>query len=230
MRLAVIAGLLLAWILAMIYRTEIRAYWWAWQLTKAESPLVQDAYLERLTAAGDRSLGAARWLLGRPDEHHRAAGVRVLAACPDPAAERELLAALADDSESVVDEVVRVFIARPEADAVLIDALGNTDVPGLTAEIIDTLGAMRSTSAAPALAKLRTDDRPVSRLPYSYRRAVRSMQSITSDGKPAGQSAVRRALADALTVGDIADRSLQLITGKTLEAPATRPAGHDATP
>jgi hypothetical protein len=91
------------WCLAMLYRMEIRAYWWAYQLTKADTPHEKRYYLLCLAGAKESAFGAVKGLARDADPRTRELGVAALSQCRGPKVEQVLIDLLSDPDEDVAD-------------------------------------------------------------------------------------------------------------------------------
>ncbi|HSW47196.1 MAG TPA: hypothetical protein VLM89_16655 [Phycisphaerae bacterium] len=109
-----IAILMLLWLVAIWYRWEIRAYWWAYRITAVESPELQSYYAGSLAAIGDRALPALPRLLDDPRESIRLIGVRILRSCPNLRALQCLFMRLGDPSVEVSDAAALEIALRPD--------------------------------------------------------------------------------------------------------------------
>jgi HEAT repeat protein len=97
-----LAALLIAiWVIAMLFRWELRARWWAWHITRAESREDRDFYLTRLASIRDKSLGVVDMLLEDPRPEVREAGITVLRYCESEGAADRLLTMLGDEVPDV---------------------------------------------------------------------------------------------------------------------------------
>ena len=114
-----LALLVLLWLLAMFFRMELRAQWWAYRLTRAAGVADRQYYLVRLAAIGDESLGAVGRLLGDSRAEVRSMGITVLGYCKGPAASEFLLAALGDADPEVAATAALELALRPEAAALV---------------------------------------------------------------------------------------------------------------
>lgn len=110
-----IAVLVLAWLGVMFFRMELRAQWWAYQLTQVESQQDRNYYLTRLAAISDKSLGAVDRLLGDPRDEIRKMGVTVLVRCKSLRARQRLLTMLTDESGEVWAQASLGLASRPDA-------------------------------------------------------------------------------------------------------------------
>lgn len=113
----VLLGLVVLWVVVMLFRWELRTRWWAWRLTEVESREDRQYYLTRLAAVGDRSLDAVPRLLhdGRPEV--RDMGLTVLRYCESPRAGALLLEMLDDEAPDVAAMAASLLAWRPEARA-----------------------------------------------------------------------------------------------------------------
>ncbi len=89
------------WAVAMVFRWELRARWWAWQITRSESRENRDYYVTHLASIQDKSLGAVGLLLHDSRPEIRDAGITVLRYCESERATGRLIAMLADESPDV---------------------------------------------------------------------------------------------------------------------------------
>jgi hypothetical protein len=101
--IAILLLLVGLWCLAMFYRMEIRAYWWARQLIKADTPQEKHYYLLCLAGAKDSAFGPAKGLVRNADPRIRELGVAVLGQCQGKKVEQLLVDLLNDPDEDVAD-------------------------------------------------------------------------------------------------------------------------------
>ncbi len=258
--LIAITILLLIWVVAMLFRMQIRAQWWSYRLTQVQSQDERAFYVARLASIGDRSLAALPRVLNHPCDEVREAGITILHYCPDDRARVLLLERLHDRNEDVgaraalelsrrkdSDEVMPMLrdvllnrgdphtgiaaavalerIGGPDAEAILISALRQTEDANLRAQIIDSLGILGSRSAVPAITRCLSDDRPVTCLPASQRSAQRAIAALQGDlaGKGIDVPALLEANRRAATVSSTARRSIHLITATMPAETATGP-------
>ena len=114
-----IAALVLLWLLAMLFRMELRAQWWAYRLTRVESREARNYYLARLAAVGDKSVGALGRVLCDPRPEIREMGVTVLQYCPGTRARGMLLDMLPDENDDVAGKAALGLASRKDASALL---------------------------------------------------------------------------------------------------------------
>lgn len=108
-------GILAAlWVLVMVFRTDLRAHWWAYRITRAQTAEDRGFYAACLAAIGDRSLNALPQLLAHPDADTRALGVAVLQYCPSARARGMLLNMLGDHSNRVAVKTAMVLAQRED--------------------------------------------------------------------------------------------------------------------
>lgn len=110
--LIVVAALVAVWGLSMLYRMEIRAFWWGRQLARSQTPEEKHYYLLCLASIKDKALGTGVRLSRSADPGVRELSVAVLGNCKGHEAERILLGLLADASEEVGD-AASLAIADP---------------------------------------------------------------------------------------------------------------------
>ncbi len=101
--IAVLLLLVGLWCLAMFYRMEIRAYWWARQLARVDTPQERHYYLLCLAGAKDSAFGPAKRLAHNADPRIRELGVAVLGQCQGQKVEQVLVDLLNDPDEDVAD-------------------------------------------------------------------------------------------------------------------------------
>ena len=101
--IAIIALLIALWCLAMWYRVEIRAYWWARQLAGSSNPQDIHYYLLCLASTKESAFGPAKGLVRNTDPRVRRLGVAALDNCRGQDAERTLLDLLNDPDDEVAD-------------------------------------------------------------------------------------------------------------------------------
>ena len=109
-----LAILIILWLAALWFRTEIRAYWWSYRVTRVESPELRGYYAACLSAIGNKALPALPRLLNDPRPAVRIIGVRILRSCPDARSLDYLLARLADPSVEVSDAAALQIVLRPD--------------------------------------------------------------------------------------------------------------------
>ncbi len=101
--IAIIGVLIAAWCVAMWYRVEIRAYWWARQLARSSSPQDTHYYLLCLASAKEDAFGPAKGLVRNGDPRVRRLGIAALDNCHGPKVEEVLLDLLNDPDDEVGD-------------------------------------------------------------------------------------------------------------------------------
>ncbi|HPD30098.1 MAG TPA: hypothetical protein PLL20_08900 [Phycisphaerae bacterium] len=101
--IAIIALLVALWCLAMWYRAEIRAYWWARKLAQSSSPQDIHYYLLCLASTEESAFGPAKRLVRNTDPRVRRLGVAVLDNCRGQEVEHVLLDLLNDPDDEVAD-------------------------------------------------------------------------------------------------------------------------------
>jgi hypothetical protein len=117
--IALIIILVGLWLTALWYRMEIRAFWWAYRITRVESCELQGYYAACLGSVGDKALPALSRLLDDPRPSVRLIGVCVLRSCPSKAALEKLLSCLDDPSTEVSSAATLEIALRPDRLSVL---------------------------------------------------------------------------------------------------------------
>lgn len=210
----IIIGLFVAiWCLAMLYRMEIRAYWWARQLARSTTPQEQSYYLVRLVSLKNKAKGAAVRLVRNPDPRIRELGIVVLGNCSGPQIESVLIELLNDADEHVGDAAALALTDSyrgggaallPRLEAILRAggrparhaAVALQRVPGQQAESI--LADALSTTDEPDLVAQIVDSLGM----MGSREAIPRMIARLDDGRPVqvapySERAAIRALRDA---------------------------------
>jgi len=96
-----IGAFILLWSVAMFYRMEIRAYWWAYRLAHATSIQDRIYYFSCLASIGDSMTGAVGSLLKNPSVDVRRQGAALLLRCRNDPAKALLLQAIHDTDREV---------------------------------------------------------------------------------------------------------------------------------
>ncbi|MBI4581469.1 MAG: HEAT repeat domain-containing protein, partial [Planctomycetes bacterium] len=107
--------LALIWLLVMVFRWELRAQWWAYQVTQAESREQREFYVTRLASIRNKSLHAVSTLIEHPSPEVRDAGVTVLRYCDDEEAAERLFGLLSDPSPDVAAAAATTLAWRSES-------------------------------------------------------------------------------------------------------------------
>ena len=110
-----VAGLLLLWLLVIMFRMELRAQWWAYRLTRVTSTDDHQYYLTRLAAIGNKSLGPISRLLDDPRPEIRQSGMTILHYCSHPSVTELLVAKLSDPSPDMVAAAALELALRPKS-------------------------------------------------------------------------------------------------------------------
>jgi len=118
-----IGALLILWCVSMYYRNELRAMWWSYRLTTADSIERRDYYVVRLASLQDKALVGIPRVLNNPRPEIRSAGIRILHYCRNPSAVDHLVGLLEDVSDEVVSQATVELVRRGE-DALALDRLG----------------------------------------------------------------------------------------------------------
>lgn len=113
--IAIILVMVAAWSLVMIFRWELRAQWWAMQVTRVESQPERDFYITRLASIGDKSLRVLPALLNDSRPEIREAGVQILRYCEDERAGEYLIGQLRDPEPEVAMLAAGNLAWRPGA-------------------------------------------------------------------------------------------------------------------
>lgn len=112
----ILALLVLGWGTAMLYRWELRSWWWAWQVTRAEAREQRDYYVACLASIGDRALVAVPVLLDDARPEVREAAATILRFCTSPRSAEYLLAVLDDADADVAALAATTLAQRPDRD------------------------------------------------------------------------------------------------------------------
>lgn len=101
----------LIWILIMAFRWQLRAQWWAYQVTQAETPEQRLFYTARLASIRDKSLGAiAPLLTDHPDRDIRIVATDILRYCESGRAV-DILLTMLDDRDPEVAGIAATMLA-----------------------------------------------------------------------------------------------------------------------
>ena len=117
--LIAIVALILAWGIAMYYRNALRATWWSYRLTAAESIEERDYYVVRLASLQDTALVGLSRVLTDPQPETRSAGIRILHYCQSPRAIPYLVDRLDDVSDQVASRATVELVRRGQDELVL---------------------------------------------------------------------------------------------------------------
>jgi len=109
-----LVALVLLWLAAMLFRTDIRTRWWAYRLGQTGDPAARRYYTACLAATGSSSLSATRRLLDHPRPEVRLAALQILHHCPAPAARGILVVAIADRDDRVSDRAALELALRSD--------------------------------------------------------------------------------------------------------------------
>jgi HEAT repeat protein len=112
---AVLLLLVGVWALAMFFRWEIRAQWWAWQATRAESRDARDYYVVRLASIRDKSLHALPMLIDDSRADVRESAITILRHCESARSADYLLDLLADEEPDVAGLAATALAWRRDA-------------------------------------------------------------------------------------------------------------------
>ena len=74
----VIVGMVAVWLVAILYRNEIRARWWAYRMASTESQVQRVGYFQRLASLGELAVPRARSLLDHHDASLRSFAVALM--------------------------------------------------------------------------------------------------------------------------------------------------------
>lgn len=222
-RSAVIALMLFSgWGVALSNRGPLLARWWGWRLARAESGADQADYLQRLIASGPAAVGAARALAVNADPWVRCMGVGLLRQDSSETGRRLLTAALTDADDRVRELAAIGLAAR--GDEAAVDTLAEMIATGKKNEGIVALSALRRIGTARARAAIRA-------IGADAADASIKAQAIEALGALEDNEAVewlidqladdRLVRSDGLTVsptvGQVAARALEAITGKSFD-------------
>jgi hypothetical protein len=142
---AVIALMVAVWLVIVLGRNPLRAYWWTHRLAASADPQARLAYFQRLVALGPTGAIDVRYLLNNADPALRGLGVALLNHAK-PRHARARLAELARDANPDVAAMATAGLALL-GDAAAVDDL---------TRLLDTPDAQRAVLAVTALARLRT--------------------------------------------------------------------------
>jgi len=207
----IIIGLLVAaWCVAMYYRMEIRAYWWARQLSRTTAPEQRTYYLVCLASIKNKSLGAATRMTRNSDPHVRELGVAVLNSCTGPEADEVLIRLLDDADDNVADDAALTLTdARRGSGLAMLPRLrsildkGGRPARRAVVAMQRVPGQQTETLLAEAMA--RTDDPDLlaqimdSLAMIASRAAVPRMIACLEDTRPVGPPYSERSAIRALT-------------------------------
>jgi HEAT repeat protein len=113
----VCAVMLVLWLTAILFRNEIRAHWWVWQLARADADAERVGYFLKLASLGDRAVPAVLPLLDDADPGLRSIAVAVLHHAPGTEALSGLARASEDADADVRRSAMRGLALRPEEEA-----------------------------------------------------------------------------------------------------------------
>ncbi|HON68870.1 MAG TPA: HEAT repeat domain-containing protein [Phycisphaerae bacterium] len=214
--IAVLLLLVGVWVLAMLFRWEIRAQWWAWQAVRAETRETRDYYVVRLASIRDQSLPALARLIDDPRAEVREAAITVLRHCEGARGADCLLDLLADEEPDVAGLAATALAWRRDARqhvttlqhvlsrgddprawgaAVALGRIGGPEAqaalceaapPHVAAQVIDSLGLLGCREAVTLMMRARHDTRPIDVLPYSQMSAQRAIQALQGDLRSRG--------------------------------------------
>jgi HEAT repeat protein len=142
---AAIAALVALWILVVLCRNPIRAYWWTHKLATAADPQVRLSYFQRLIALGPTGAAAVGQLLTSPDAALRGLGVAILNHAK-PRQARKLLVRMSADPDSEVSAMAVTGLAL----------LGDPTVVEDLARLLESSEERRAVLAVSGLGRLRT--------------------------------------------------------------------------
>lgn len=129
----------------------------------------------------------------------------------------EEMAQTADSRTACIAVAAIERIGGPQAEAVLLKQLTKTNDVDLLAQVIDSLGMLASREAVPTLVSLLDDQRAISTLPISQRRAqwaiTKAQGQLTAKG--IDPQDVLDATHCEATIASVAARALFLITGES---------------
>lgn len=157
--------LVVLWLVAMFFRWEIRARWWAYRLAAAPASPEAAYYEGCLASVGDRSLGALRGLLRHPSADVRRRAAAILHWCRTEGSRTVLLEAMRDP-DGEVRETAALGLAFHHDAAALPELLrmvrsGEGDVALAAAVALERIGGPAATEAL--LEVLRGDAPPLLR-------------------------------------------------------------------
>lgn len=107
--------LVFVWSAAMVFRWELRAQWWAYQVTHAASPIERDYYVTCLASIGDKSERVLRRLMNDDRPEIREAAITILRFCAEPQAADRLFELLADENPDLAALAASTLAWRPDA-------------------------------------------------------------------------------------------------------------------
>lgn len=108
-------GLVIVWSAAMVFRWELRAQWWAYQVTHATSPIERDYYVTCLASIGDKSENVLHRLTRDERPEIREAAITILRFCKQPQAADRLFELLADESPDLAALAASTLAWQPDA-------------------------------------------------------------------------------------------------------------------
>ncbi|HUU85327.1 MAG TPA: HEAT repeat domain-containing protein [Phycisphaerae bacterium] len=250
-----IAIMVVVWLVVILCRHQIRARWWTYKLTTAETLDEQGAWLARLVALGHSGVPSARRLMAEDDPLLRSFGLAILEHAPGADAGQLLVTASTDTDPSIRTEAVRGLGARRDLEALTRIARRAEPVAASAAAV--ELGRMGGDEGVDLLIQLlRTHESVRVRVqaieclgqlpgPPDARRIDALTQCLDDDTVFEGHTAAERAAMDAIasldpaqpvdwppsrrTVGQIAARALKHLTdGLPDGTPATQEPGFAA--
>jgi HEAT repeat protein len=140
--------MLILWLVVMVFRWELRARWWAYEVARCESAEDRDFYLTRLASIRDKSFNAVSELVNDDRPEIRSAGVTVLRYCEGRPAAVVLIRLLADPSPEVAVDAATALAQRRDAASY---------IPELRSRLLDNPGRS-SWGTAIALGRIRRDE------------------------------------------------------------------------
>lgn len=149
--------LALIWTVAMVFRWELRAQWWAYQLARCETPDQRAFYMTRLASIGNKSLSVLPKLIASEDPGAREAAVTILRYCRGARADDLLGSILADPDPEIAGLAATTLAMRPDAAAMVFDLrdkVALSVVPEASWATVVALGRMPGETADRALLDL----------------------------------------------------------------------------
>lgn len=195
--------------LALFWRQEIRAHYWALRLSSTYELDMRAAYLTALCNLGSAARGAARRLLAQEDTELRSYGILILQALRDARSRADLLPLLSDPDPALRRLAAVALAAHQHDDVVpaLATLLRTSDADTVRTAAL-TLERLGTPAAVELLARVCTE------LPTAEARAA-AADALGGIGRPEAVPALVALLEDhaAVTSGSAADEAVQKLLG-----------------
>lgn len=149
--------LVLVWAVVMLFRWELRAQWWAYQLARSDTPDQRAFYMTRLASIGNKSLNVLPRLVASDDAEIREAAICVLKYCSGARADELLIAMLADPDPENAGLAATTFAMKPAAAGMAVelrDKVALNAVPAASWGTVVALGRLPGETADHALLDL----------------------------------------------------------------------------